>query len=100
MPRAASSFTSPSTSSETRLKYMRLTPAARIAPLPGMLSGVLEANGPQNYRRWSEMLAEAPETSMSEGGRFTVPETFFQNGGSAFRPLPYYEALFTSQSHH
>lgn len=68
--------------------------AARIAPLPGMRSGVLEANGPQNYRRWSEMLREAPGTSMCEGGRFTVPDAFFQNGGNAFRPLPFYDALF------
>lgn len=68
--------------------------AARIAPLPGMKCGVLETNGAQNYRRWAEMLAEAPEATLNEGGRFTVSEDFFTSGGAAFHPLPCYQSLF------
>ena len=70
--------------------------AARIAPLPGMLCGVLETNGAQNYRHWNEMLAACPLADMGNGGRFTIPEEFFLHGGGAYRPLPYYESLFHS----
>jgi hypothetical protein len=59
-----------------------------------MKCGVLETNGAQNYRRWAEMLAEAPEATLNEGGRFTVSEDFFTSGGAAFHPLPCYQSLF------
>jgi len=70
--------------------------AARIAPLPGMLCGVLETNGAQNYCRWREMVAACPLADMGDGGRFTVPHAFFTHGGGAYRPLPCYEILFHS----
>jgi L-alanine-DL-glutamate epimerase-like enolase superfamily enzyme len=68
--------------------------AARIAPLPGMLAGVLETNGAQNYCRWGEMVAECPLADMGERGRFTVPAEFFDHGGGAYRPLDCYKKLF------
>lgn len=68
--------------------------AARLAPLPGMRCGVLEANGPQNYRRWDEMAAAAPLGDMGSESRFDVGKDFFMNGGGAYRPLAYYEELF------
>ena len=68
--------------------------AARIAPLPGMLCGILETNGAQNYPHWDEMVAACPLCDMGEHGRFTVPPAFFENGGGAYRPLPCYENLF------
>ena len=68
--------------------------AARIAPLPGMLCGVLETNGAQNYRNWAAMVAACPLSDLGEGGRFTVAPAFFENGGGAYRPLAYYESLF------
>ena len=68
--------------------------AARIAPLPGMLCGVLETNGAQNYRNWAAMVTACPLADLGEGGRFTVTPDFYENGGGAYQPLAYYESLF------
>ena len=67
--------------------------AARIAPLPEMLCGVLESNGAQNYRNWEAMMLAAPPCDMGSESGFTVTREFFTSGGGAYRPLAYYEAV-------
>ena len=72
--------------------------AARIAPLPGMLCGVLESNGAQNYRSWETMVKLAAPADMGSEGRFDIPQVFFTNGGGAYRPLAYYKGIVTKNN--
>ena len=71
--------------------------AARLAPLPGLTGGALEANGHQNYRDWRRMqsyhpCADAPWTEAHNGSFFLDP-TFYASSGGVLLPLPHYDAL-------
>ena len=59
--------------------------AARLAPFPGLKTGMIESNGPQHYGRWDEMLAEHPCANApwleSANGLFHLSEDFYTAAG-------------------
>lgn len=60
--------------------------AARLAPLPGMKTGVLETNGHQNYRNWEAMKkwhprGQAPWTVIHQGVFHLGPEFYEHSAG-------------------
>ena len=71
--------------------------AARLAPFPGFTSGMLETNGHQQYRRWSEMVswhpcADAPWRRV-ENGVFVLGDDFYARSGCIFEEPSHYRAL-------
>ena len=73
--------------------------AARLAPWPGFEDvGLMENNGHQNYRDWSEMLRYHPYRDASwvtaQDGVFALGETFYQKSGGIYSLSEHYEALF------
>jgi L-alanine-DL-glutamate epimerase-like enolase superfamily enzyme len=75
------------------------TMAARLAPLPGLNAGALEANGFQNYRHWKTMqtyhpCCGAPWTEPAQGV-FPLDDDFYARSGGLFLPSPHYSALVT-----
>lgn len=62
--------------------------AARLGRLPGMKIGVLESNGPQNYKNWEAMLAAHPAAGSSwlrsERGAFRLGNDFYAESGGIF----------------
>lgn len=71
--------------------------AARLAPLPGLTGGALEANGHQNYRDWSRMQSYHPcagaAWTESPDGVFHLDPSFYASSGGILLPLPHYESL-------
>lgn len=73
--------------------------ATRLKSFPGIGSlGLLESNGPQNYRNWDEMLSYLPASSESwinvEDGLYQTNKKYFKTGGGVFDEMPHYENLF------
>ena len=71
--------------------------AARLAPLPGLQIGLLEANGRQNYLNWETMeryhpACGAPWTSPRDGV-YELPDRFYENAGGILTTPPHYRAL-------
>ncbi|HLS27291.1 MAG TPA: enolase C-terminal domain-like protein [Opitutales bacterium] len=62
--------------------------AARLAPIPGFKMGVLETNGPQNYRNWEKMREKHPFASKewvkADGAEFPLPDEFYETSGGIF----------------
>lgn len=62
--------------------------AARLPSLPGVKSGLLEMNGPQQYGRWDELLAAHPAAAQPwmrpSGGAFHFDESFYASGAGLF----------------
>ena len=77
--------------------------AARLAPLPGFTTGMMETNGHQQYRRWSEMTSWHPCADASwrrvEGGVFVLDDDFYARSGCIFEESPHYRALVTPAKH-
>jgi L-alanine-DL-glutamate epimerase-like enolase superfamily enzyme len=73
------------------------TVAARLAPLPGLRCGVLEANGFQNYRNWAQMCSYHPCAGApwiaAEHGVFHLNEDFYARSGGIFLPSEHYTSL-------
>ncbi len=71
--------------------------AARLAPLPGLRSGVLEANGFQNYRDWARMCSYHPCQGApwmeARHGVFHLDEDFYARSGGIFLPSAHYTSL-------
>ena len=71
--------------------------AARLAPLPGLAGGALEANGHQNYRDWPRMQSYHPCTGApwteAHKGLFALDPSFYASSGGILLPLPHYDAL-------
>ncbi len=71
--------------------------AARLAPLPGLTGGALEANGHQNYRDWPRMQSYHPCAGAlwteAEHGLFRLDSSFYAMSGGTLLPLPHYDAL-------
>jgi L-alanine-DL-glutamate epimerase-like enolase superfamily enzyme len=71
--------------------------AARLAPLPGMKIGAMEANGFQNYRNWAQMETYHPCAGASwmqpKHGIYELDEDFYARSGGIFMPSVHYEAL-------
>ena len=71
--------------------------AARVPPFPGVNFGMLETNGHQQYRRWSEMVswhpcADAPWRKV-EQGVFMLGDDFYARSGCIFEEPSHYRAL-------
>ena len=71
--------------------------AARVPPFPGVNFGMLETNGHQQYRRWSEMVswhpcADAPWRKV-EQGVFVLGDDFYARSGCIFEEPSHYRAL-------
>ncbi|HHV45196.1 MAG TPA: L-alanine-DL-glutamate epimerase [Firmicutes bacterium] len=75
--------------------------AARLAPLPGVKIGVLEANGPWNYRDWERLKSYHPCDGASwlvpRQGLFSLDEGFYEQSGGIFQPSPHYWGLVGQQ---
>ena len=73
--------------------------AARLAPLPGFTTGMMETNGHQQYRRWAEMTSWHPCSGASwrrvEGGVFVLDDDFYARSACIFEESPHYRALVT-----
>lgn len=73
--------------------------AARLAPLPGMEIGVVEANGFQNYRDWVRMESYHPCVGAAwmqpQQGRYRLDADFYARSGGIFMPSAHYGALAT-----
>jgi L-alanine-DL-glutamate epimerase-like enolase superfamily enzyme len=73
--------------------------AARLAPLPGFTTGMMETNGHQQYRRWSEMTSWHPCADASwrrvEGGVFRLDDDYYARSGCIFEEPAHYRALVT-----
>jgi hypothetical protein len=65
-----------------------------------MRVGVLEENGHQNYRRWSEMKSYHPCNGASwletTDGLFTLDDSFYQKSGGIFDRSNHYDLLVKS----
>ncbi|NLB43070.1 MAG: L-alanine-DL-glutamate epimerase, partial [Clostridiales bacterium] len=68
--------------------------AARLAPLPGMNIGVIEVNGPQNYKNWEIMESHHPYAQGSwikmQKGLFQLDNDFYKSSGGVFEISDYY----------
>jgi hypothetical protein len=62
--------------------------AARLAPLRSMKIGVLESNGPQNYKNWQQMLSYHPSAGAewldTRKGLFKLDRDFYCHSGGIF----------------
>lgn len=71
--------------------------AARLAPLPEMNIGVLEANGFQNYANWERMKSYHPCNGSSwinaRNGIFSLQKEFYDRSGGIFEKSVHYEEL-------
>jgi hypothetical protein len=72
--------------------------AARLAPLPGLSTGLLETNGHQNYREWERMRRHHPgygaPWTLAERGVFRLDADFYARSGGILERSAHYEALF------
>jgi len=72
--------------------------AARLAPFPGLRTGLLENNGYQNYKRWDKLIGYHPcagETWIHpEGGEFNLKNDFYAKSGGIFEQSKHYMNLF------
>lgn len=73
--------------------------AARLEPLPGLESGLLESNGHQNYREWDRMRGYLPypdaDWSRPKEGIFSLNKDYYEKEGGIFLDSRHYEELFT-----
>ncbi|MDO5552618.1 MAG: enolase C-terminal domain-like protein [Planctomycetia bacterium] len=72
--------------------------AARLTPFPGLDNfGLLECNGPQNYRNWNLMTQYHPyPTAYWAGihdGFWHLNEDYYRKSGALFASSPHYESL-------
>jgi L-alanine-DL-glutamate epimerase-like enolase superfamily enzyme len=72
--------------------------AARLAPFPGLGTGLLETNGHQNYKNWNTMRGYHPFPGASwasaKNGIFALDEDFYRLSGGIFQPSPHYEEMW------
>lgn len=71
--------------------------AARLPPLPGFKTGLMETNGHQNYEHWARLTsyhphADAPWTQ-TENGVFRLGEDFYATSGGIFATPEHYRNL-------
>lgn len=59
--------------------------AARLPAFPGVRGGMMESNGPENYGRWQEMLAEHPRAGVpwlaARNGAYELDDSYFGCAG-------------------
>jgi L-alanine-DL-glutamate epimerase-like enolase superfamily enzyme len=73
--------------------------AARLAPLPGFTTGMMETNGHQQYKRWREMTSWHPCADASwrrvDGGVFVLNDDYYARSGCIFEESSHYRQLVT-----
>jgi L-alanine-DL-glutamate epimerase-like enolase superfamily enzyme len=73
--------------------------AARLEPLPGFTTGMMETNGHQQYRRWNEMTSWHPCADASwrrvTGGVFELDDDFYLRSACIFEEPAHYRGLVT-----
>lgn len=71
--------------------------AARLAPLPGVKMGVVEVNGPQNYKNWKTMKSCHPSAGAGWidpiNGIFHLDDDFYTHNGGILEQSEHYAAL-------
>ena len=74
--------------------------AARLLPLPGLTTGLLETNGAQNYKNWETLSSYNPSNGQPwtkiNKGVFELDHGYYKNSGGIFSSSPHYESLFES----
>jgi L-alanine-DL-glutamate epimerase-like enolase superfamily enzyme len=74
--------------------------AARLAPLPGLSEGILESNGPQNYRDWNRLKSYHPRPNArwveAPEGCYELDEEFYTSSGCLFEPSEHYGQLVSA----
>ncbi|MDO8586059.1 MAG: L-alanine-DL-glutamate epimerase [Armatimonadota bacterium] len=76
--------------------------AARLAPLPGVKIGMVEVNGPQNYRNWETMKSYHPCRDArwidSERAIFHLGDDFYAQSGGILKQSKHYRELLKADS--
>jgi L-alanine-DL-glutamate epimerase-like enolase superfamily enzyme len=76
--------------------------ATRLEPFPGLTTGLLESNGPQNYKHWSTMQSYHPYPDAGwgkvESGVFKVDNNFYEKSGGILSDSKHYMELFNKNS--
>ncbi|MEX1055398.1 MAG: enolase C-terminal domain-like protein, partial [Rhodothermales bacterium] len=71
--------------------------AARLAPLPGLQTGLMETNGHQNYARWREMEQHHPcpdaPWRRAVNGVFELDDDYYARSGCIFDRSSHYSGL-------
>lgn len=72
--------------------------AARLPAFPGVLGGMMESNGPENYGRWAQMLDEHPSAGApwlaAQGGAYELDDDYYsRSGGILQEPTAYLSEL-------
>lgn len=74
------------------------TVAARLAPFPGITTGLQEANGHQYYKDWNRLLSYLPDPGAAwvtpKDGVYTTGPAFFEQSGGILTSPAHYQALF------
>ena len=73
--------------------------AARMDKFPGIKTGIMESNGPQNYVNWEKMKSYHPMYKKAGfvepvDGIFNLDNDFFEISGGIFKDSDYYTNLF------
>lgn len=72
--------------------------AARLAPYPGLDTGMMETNGHQNYAHWEQMQDNHPYTGASwtkaKNGVFDLTNGFYDKSGGILKPSAHYQQMF------
>ncbi len=72
--------------------------AARLAAFPGLGLGLVETNGHQNYRNWSELRWRHPfpgaPWAETKRGVFELDADYYARSGGIFEAMPHYDAMF------
>ncbi len=72
--------------------------AARLDPFPGLGTGLLESNGPQNYKNWSTMETYHPypnaDWRKTKDGVFNLNKNFYEKSGGVLTDSAHYMEMF------
>lgn len=74
------------------------TVAARLAPFPGLDTGMMETNGHQNYANWEQMQSYLPYPNAPwvepDNGVFELGDAFYEKNAGILTPSKHYRELF------
>ena len=72
--------------------------AARLAPFPGLGTGLLETNGHQNYKNWAQMETYHPfshaEWRKTKNGVFELGNDYYAKSGGILSDSEHYMSMF------
>ena len=72
--------------------------SARLPIFPGLKTGMMESNGPQNYATWPQLISDYPLPEahwlMPASGTFQLNQNYYHHSGGIFTdPLPYIQSF-------